>query len=250
MPKRILIVLGHPRSDSFCGALAEAYAEGARAGGSEVRAISLGSLPFDPILRDGYAKIQPLEPDLVAAQASIRWAEHLVFVYPLWWGAMPALLKGFIDRVFLPGFAFKFRDGSVFWDRLLAGRSAHLLVTMDTPPWYRVLSDGSPDVDPRGIPAGRVGFGSLHRVHGSWDAASPRLLAIRAPRGSLVFGDPSARTPRWISGMPGHKQMKHTILGFSGVKPVKVSSFGPVKSSTPAQREKWLAQARGFGRGV
>lgn len=192
MPKRILVILGHPRTASFCGALADAYAEGAKAGGHEVRVISLGSLSFDPILHNGYAAVQPLEPDLVGAQAAITWAEHLVFVYPLWWGAMPALLKGFIDRVFLPGFAFKFRDGSVFWDRLLAGRSAHLLVTMDTPPWYY----------------------------------------------------------RWISGMPGHKQMKHTILGFSGVKPVAVSDFGPVKSSTPAQREKWLAQARGFGRGV
>jgi NAD(P)H dehydrogenase (quinone) len=114
MPTRILIILGHPRADSFCGALAEAYAEAARAGGSEVRVISLGSLSFDPILHNGYAAVQPLEPDLFAAQAAISWAEHLVFVYPLWWGAMPALLKGFIDRVFLPGFAFKFRDGSVF----------------------------------------------------------------------------------------------------------------------------------------
>ena len=182
MPKRILIILGHPRTDSLCGGLARAYAEGAEAGGHEVRVVSLGALSFDPILHNGYAAVQPLEPDLVAAQASISWAEHLVFVYPLWWGAMPALLKGFIDRVFLPGFAFKFRDGSVFWDRLLAGRSAHLLVTMDTPPWYRVLSDGSPDVDPRGIPAGRVGFGSLHRCGCS--VASPPCH----PGAARIFG--------------------------------------------------------------
>lgn len=64
------------------------------------------------------------------------WAEHLVFVFPLWWGGVPALLKGFIDRTFLPGFAFKYRQGKVFPDKLLIGRTAHLLVAMDTAPWY------------------------------------------------------------------------------------------------------------------
>ena len=73
---------------------------------------------------------------MLAAQADITWAHHLVWVYPIWWGAMPALLKGFIDRVLLPGYAFKYRKGSSLWDKLLAGRSAELLVTMDSPPWY------------------------------------------------------------------------------------------------------------------
>jgi len=49
---------------------------------------------------------------------------------------MPALMKGFFDRVFLPGFAFKYRENSALWDKLLTGRTAHLMVTMDTPPWY------------------------------------------------------------------------------------------------------------------
>jgi NAD(P)H dehydrogenase (quinone) len=66
----------------------------------------------------------------------IKWADHLVFVYPTWWGTMPALLKGFIDKVFLPGFGFKYRKDSVWWDKLLTGKSARLIVTMDTPPWY------------------------------------------------------------------------------------------------------------------
>ena len=190
MSKRILVILGHPAKESFCSALANSYIEGANAAGNEVQLISVGNLSFDPILHNGYATIQPLEPDLVAGQAAITWAEHLVFVYPTWWGGMPALLKGFIDRVFLPGFAFKFRQGSQFWDRLLSGRSAHLLVTMDTPPWYF----------------------------------------------------------RWVYRMPGHNQMKRTILEFSGIKPVAISSFGPIKSSTPQKREKWLAKANAYGR--
>jgi putative NADPH-quinone reductase len=121
---------------SYCGAIARAYAEGARSAGAEVREINLGDLSFDPVLRHGYNEAQALEPDLVEAQEAIRWADVLVFAYPNWWGSMPALLKGFVDRVFLPGFAFKSRENSQLWDRLLAGRSARLLVTMDSPHWY------------------------------------------------------------------------------------------------------------------
>jgi NAD(P)H dehydrogenase (quinone) len=132
----IAVILGHPDPASFCGALARAYAQGARGAGAVVQEINLGELTFDPILRHGYTRIQPLEPDLIAAQDTIVWADKLVFVYPTWWGSAPALLKGFVDRTFLPGFAFKYRDNSSLWDRLLTGRTARLLVTMDSPPWY------------------------------------------------------------------------------------------------------------------
>lgn len=190
MSRKILLILGHPSADSFCGHLADAYLTGAGEAGCEVRQLRLGELAFDPILHEGYRKVQPLEPDLCKAQQDILWAEHLVFVYPTWWGAMPALLKGFIDRVFLPGFAFRYREGSKLWDRLLAGRSAHLLVTMDTPPWYY----------------------------------------------------------RWVFRRPGHQQMKRTILEFSGIKPVKVSSFGSILHATSRQRAAWALQAAAFGR--
>jgi putative NADPH-quinone reductase len=62
--------------------------------------------------------VQPLEADLLAAQEAILWAEHLVFAYPIWWGGAPALLKGFVDRAFLPGFAFKYRPGKAFPEQL------------------------------------------------------------------------------------------------------------------------------------
>ncbi|WP_237885425.1 NAD(P)H-dependent oxidoreductase [Pseudomonas sp. PGPR40] len=136
MSKRILVILGHPSSNSFCGALAERYAQSALRAGHEVRQLFLGKMNFDPVLREGYQQVQPLEADLRRAQADILWAEHLTLVYPIWWGGVPALLKGFLDRVLLPGFAFKYREGKPFPDKLLHGRSAHLLVTMDTPPWY------------------------------------------------------------------------------------------------------------------
>ncbi len=142
--KRILMILGTPKSASLCHALAEAYAQGARSEGHVVRQLKLGELSFDPVLRDGYDQGQILEPDLLEAQRQIHWAEHLVFVYPVWWGGLPALLKGFFDRVFLPGFAFKYRGQSQLWDKLLSGRTADLLVTLDTPPWYFRWIYGAP----------------------------------------------------------------------------------------------------------
>lgn len=134
--KKIVIILGHPDPKSFCAGLATTYAKAAVAQGHSLRWLKLGEMKFDPILRHGYRQIQPLEPDLVQAQETLLWADHYVFAYPIWWGSMPALLKGFFDRVFLPGFAFAYRPESVFWDKLLAGRSAQLLVTLDTPAWY------------------------------------------------------------------------------------------------------------------
>ncbi|WP_342244956.1 NAD(P)H-dependent oxidoreductase [Pseudomonas sp. OTU5201] len=142
--KRILLILGTPKGGSLCHALGDAFAQGARSEGHVVRLLKLGEMQFDPVLRQGYDQSQNLEPDLLEAQRQIHWAEHLVFVYPVWWGGLPALLKGFFDRVFLPGFAFRYRGQSHAWDKLLTGRTADLLVTLDTPPWYFRWIYGAP----------------------------------------------------------------------------------------------------------
>ena len=142
--RRVLVIDAHPRAASFCAALATAYAEGARAAGAEVDRLALRDLSFDPVLRDDLPEAQPLEPDLERAQAKARAAQHLVLVYPIWWGTYPALLKGFIDRTFLPGFAFKYHSKGQGWDKLLAGRSARVLATMDWPPFAFHLLLGAP----------------------------------------------------------------------------------------------------------
>ena len=140
MKKKILIVLAHSQAKSYCSALAQAYADGARAAGAEVRQVNLAEITFNPIGSGSHAKPQELEPVLKQAQADIQWAEHLVFTYPILWGTIPALLKGFIERVFTPGFAVNFRNDSALWDKLLKGRSARLIVTLNTPPLlYRLL---------------------------------------------------------------------------------------------------------------
>ncbi len=134
--KKILIILGHPVNDTFSDSLRESYKKGALASGAEIREIVLRKLRFDLNFSEGYRGNQELEPDLVKAQQDITWADHIVLIYPNWWSTFPALMKGFIDRTFLPGFAFKYRKGSLLWDKLLKGRSARIIVTMDTPPWY------------------------------------------------------------------------------------------------------------------
>ena len=136
MSKKILVILGQPQRQSYGSALMQAYVEGAKAAGAEVRELYLGDLQFNPVGTSGLAPRAELEPDLVSAQETIKWADHLVFVYPIWWGTIPALLKGFIERVFLPGFAVNFRENSPLWDKLLSGRSARLIVTLNTPSFY------------------------------------------------------------------------------------------------------------------
>lgn len=136
MKNNIAVIIGHPYPESYCNALAQAYTKGAKSSGAEVRVIDLGQIEFTPNLKYGYHKRTDLEPDLVAAQETIRWADHLVFVYPNWWGSMPAIMKGFFDRVLLPGFAFISKPNSLLTKPLLKGKTARLIVTMDTPLWY------------------------------------------------------------------------------------------------------------------
>ncbi|MDR6224414.1 NAD(P)H-dependent oxidoreductase [Desmospora profundinema] len=144
MSKRILIIQGHPHPDSLSSSLAQAYQRGAESTDRDVRLLELDKLTFDPNLAYGYKKRMPLEADLETAQEWIHWSDHIVWTFPVWWGMPPALLKGFIDRVFLPGFAFKYHDKGVGWDRLLTGRTARVFITMDAPFWYYRWAYGKP----------------------------------------------------------------------------------------------------------
>lgn len=132
----VLLILGHPRTDSFCAALADSYREGAREAGVDVRELAVADLEFDPDVHTECPSDQRLEDDLRRAEREIEWADHLVFVYPNWWGTMPARLKGFFDRLFRPGFAFSFYEEGegAGKEELLDDKTAELLVTMDVPP--------------------------------------------------------------------------------------------------------------------
>jgi putative NADPH-quinone reductase len=141
--QRIVLIQGHPDPlvRHLGHALADAYAQGAQAGGHEVRQIDVARLDF-PLLRTQQDWTSGnLPTTLQAAQNDIGWAQHLVLFFPLWLGDMPALLKGFLEQVARPGFAFKAGEGGNPFERKgLAGRSARVVVTMGMPAlvysWY------------------------------------------------------------------------------------------------------------------
>ena len=188
--KKILIINGHPNKASFNFGIAESYKKGAIDSGAEVKEIIIAELNFNPNLQFGYRKIMELEPDLVEAWEKIIWADHLVWIHPVWWGGLPAIMKGFIDRLFLPGQAFKYRENSVWWDKLLKGKTAHIITTLDQPGLYY----------------------------------------------RLMFGRPSVN------------QLKKSVLQFCGIKPVKVTYIGIIKTSDENQRKIWLNKVRWAGR--
>ncbi len=144
MGKRILVINGHPdRSKAhLCDAFAAAYVEAASAAGHSVRSIDLANVEF-PILRSQEEfESRNVPAALEAAVQDIRWAEHLVFIFPLWLGTMPALLKAFLEQVMRPGVAFEYGAKGGFPKTLLKGRTARLIVTMGMPPlvfrlWFR-----------------------------------------------------------------------------------------------------------------
>jgi putative NADPH-quinone reductase len=147
MSKKIVIINGHPNPNAFNFGIAAAYQEGAKLSGAEVREITIANLKFDPNLKFGYQKRMELEPDLLHAWEDIKWADHLVWVHPVWWGGLPAITKGFIDRLFLPGMAFSYRENSVFWNKLLKGKTARIITTLDQPGWYYWLFFGKPSIN-------------------------------------------------------------------------------------------------------
>ena len=160
--KKIYILLGHPDKETFSGCLADEYESGARQSKYEIRRANIGELNFDPVLHKGYKTIQHLEPDLMEIQSNFKWADHIVIVYPNWWITMPASLKGMFDRMFLPGFAFKFNKRTRKVERLLRGKSARVIVVSGTHhPWTIRIKFGDFTNE---IRKGILGFAGINPV--------------------------------------------------------------------------------------
>jgi putative NADPH-quinone reductase len=134
-PQRIVLIQGHPDATAphLCHALAHSYADGATHAGHEVRQVDIATIDF-PWLRSQHEwELGLLPASLKPAQADIRWAQHIVLFFPLWLGDMPALLKGFLEQLARPGFAFTAEGNNPFGQRDLAGRSARIVATMGMP---------------------------------------------------------------------------------------------------------------------
>ncbi|BDV29950.1 NAD(P)H-dependent oxidoreductase [Microbacterium terricola] len=146
MTRRILVIIGTPLPTTLTHALATAYIERARVGGADVRVIDLAEdpIPGHPTSRDQLraprtADDRQLDPEVAAYLGDVQWAEHVALFFPQWWGTYPAALKAFIDRVFLSNAAFRYRERSAISDRLLTGRTARLVMTMDSPRFWNRL---------------------------------------------------------------------------------------------------------------
>jgi len=190
MSRRILIVVGHPdpSPDRLCRGLAKAYGEGAEKAGHAVRRVDLAALDF-PMLRT----MQEFEHGAVPAGLgeaadAIVWAEHIVFVFPLWLGTMPALLKAFLEQVMRPGTAFAYPDkGGGFTRTLLGGRSARVVVTMGMPAvLYRLWFLGH-------------GLAGMRRSILHFVGISP----VRETLFGMVAGANDATRAKWIRQMRG-----------------------------------------------
>lgn len=142
MRKRIVVIDGHPdiRREHFVHALATAYAQGAQAAGHEVRMATLAELKFDWLKTAEDFQTGSPPSAIHEKQQDLIWCSHLVILYPLWLGSMPALLKAFFEQTLRPGFAFATATGRGLPKKLLAGKSARIVVTMGMPAlffrWY------------------------------------------------------------------------------------------------------------------
>lgn len=204
MTKRVFIWVAHPHAGSFCEALADAYEAGVKAQGGEVRRMNLSEMAFESDEFEGYTqKRPPLEPDLLAWQQAIIWADHLLFIHPYWWGAMPARAKSVLDRAMTSGFAYKYHARGIGWDKLLKGRTADVIITSDTPPLIDTLLYRKPG---RGVMKNQVlGFCGVkvRKVvqFGSIKVASPRKIEGWLARAGKM-GAKAAGVPRLALSLP------------------------------------------------
>lgn len=221
MNRRLLVIIGTPLPDTLTHALAESYAASARARGAQVRTIDLAHdpIPDHPRTRDqlrapraGRTDDLPLDPEVARYLEDLFWADHIAIFHPQWWGTVPAALKAFIDRVFLSNATFRYRERSALSDRLLAGRTARIVMTMDSPRfWNRLVYRGAAEASLSRATLGYCGVrtvgitrftpvrfsddaarrGWIERVarHGRADAASARRA------GHPSTDDGSAQTP-------------------------------------------------------
>jgi NAD(P)H dehydrogenase (quinone) len=199
---RALLIFGHADTDTFNDRLARAYAGGYAEGGGAAERLDLAALRFDPVLRTGHRAEQALEPDLLRARAAIERADHLVWVFPTYWASQPAVVRGFVDRVFLPGWAFRY-EGAALPTGLLRGRSSRVISTMDSPWWWYALALQRPTHRAFGAATlsfcglDPVRFTTVHKVRELDEAARARWCA----RVRREAHDDARRTP---ARLPAH----------------------------------------------
>lgn len=187
---RLLVVAAHPNADSFNARLRRTVEETLRAGGHELRVRDLYAEGFDPVMdaaewRAYFDDPAATEARLADHVADLRWAEGLVLVYPTWWYGPPAMLKGWFERVWLPGVTFrvpKTRFGRV--SRTLDNLRLFVVVTTSGSPWWwlRLVRDPGRNLFTRAMrpllhPRCRVVWRQLHAMNHATTKDRERFVA-------------------------------------------------------------------------
>ena len=146
----ILVINGHPDKKSFSTAIFNKVIDNLDNKKHEIETLNLADMKFDPVLRFGYRERMEEDAEITRSQELIQWADHLIFIYPIWWSSMPSLMKGWIDRVFTPGVAYSSNHKGIFilnfitgqqFKKLLKGKTADIITTSQGPSWwYKIFS--------------------------------------------------------------------------------------------------------------
>lgn len=142
---KILVISGHPYAKSFNAAIFKDFVKNLDTKKHEVETLELGKMKFDPVLRFGYSEFMQPDAEIEKSQELVKWADKIVFIYPIWWSDMPSLLKGWFDRVMTPGFAYNVKkQGNFVWNFLtgrifvahLTGKTATIIATSQGPGFF------------------------------------------------------------------------------------------------------------------
>jgi putative NADPH-quinone reductase len=145
---RVVIVFNHPYEGSFCAAILHAVVQGLARGGHTADVIHLDQDGFNPVMTAAdllaFTRRQPVDPQVLAYQQRLQQADHLVLIFPIWWELMPALTKGFIDKVIFPGLAYDYAPQDRMRRKLERLRGVTVITTMNTPSFFYWLLFGNP----------------------------------------------------------------------------------------------------------
>lgn len=162
---RVLIVYAHPNPDSFNHAMLEKMSFGLQEEGHQVRIKDLYAEKFDPVLHASDLSMlqeNKVPESILLEQEALRWAEGLVFIYPLWWFGRPAILKGWFDKVLTNGFAFQYGDEGL--RGMLHHRRALVLITAGGTEEFFKKNNAEPLVH-RPMTDGTLSFCGIDDVH-------------------------------------------------------------------------------------
>ena len=141
---KTLIIYYHPREGSFCSAIRDAVKTGLHKGHHECKIINLDDEEFDPVMKEKDLKafvelgrgledaLSELDPVVLRYKKKLEWAEQMVMIFPIWWMTMPAMMKGFVDKVIFPGVAYEMDNGRLR-TRLHSLKQVTIITTMNTP---------------------------------------------------------------------------------------------------------------------